>query len=361
MARLRKRVSNGTTYLELAWSGPDTDAATGKKIRHTRNLGRADHVPRRDAERALNALRRELFDAEHGLGAPTSPTVAGWREDYLAWHATEYPDSHFRTKQILEQHIPADWNFRRLDTLSDRDIEKLKAAWRAAKYRDHTIAKHLRTVKAWLNRAVETSALTESPAVSVRAPKILDSAPPLYYEKDELEALYLASSFDPWHPEDSQHALWHAPAWKFLANTGLRRGEALLLRRAWIFEDHVRVLSTTDERTKSGRWREIPLFPGAAEAIGELDGVLGDAEASREYAFPRVTAPWLSKAAAKCIARADLPGSIHTLRHTFGSHLAKDPNVPVRTIKEWMGHASLATTEIYMHLRRGAPPVALAL
>ena len=65
--------------------------------------------------------------------------------------------------------------------------------------------------------------LAETPAATVKAPKILDSAPPLYYEIDELAALYLASSFDAHHPEASQHAPWHCPAWKFMANTGIRR------------------------------------------------------------------------------------------------------------------------------------------
>lgn len=353
MARLRSR----GPYWELAWSGPDVDPATGKKNRHSRLLGRRADVAERDAKLAFRALQRELFLHEHGLTPRASPTVDRWREDYLAWHELEYPDSHYRTRQILEQHLPADWDWRGIDTLTDGDVEQLKATWRAGGYRDHTIAKHLRTVKAWLNRAVELKVLGESPAATVKAPKILDSAPPLYYEDDELGALYLASSFDQHHPEAPQHAPWHAPAWKWLANTGLRRGEALMQRRDWVGDDYLRVLSTGEERTKSGKWREIPLFPGALEGLQALDALLGD----RDHVLPRVTPPSLSRAAAKCIARAELPGSIHTLRHTFGSHLAKDPAVPPRTIQEWMGHASITTTEIYLHVRRGPPLAQLAL
>lgn len=352
MARLRPR----GPYWELAWSGPDVDPATGKKRRHTRNLGRRADVPKRDAELALRQLQRELFGIEHHIAPPDSPTVDRWRAEYLDWHAREYPHSHYRTRQILEQHLPATWGPRRLDSITDADVEHAKAAWRAG-YKDQTVIKHLRTVRAWLNRAVELRLLARSPADTVKAPKILDSAPPYYYETDELEALYLASSFDQHHPDDPQHAAWHAPAWKWLANTGLRRGEALIQRRGWVKDDHLRVLSTGEERTKSGKWREIPLFPGAREALEALDALLGD----REHVLPRVTSPSLSRAAEKCIARAELPGSLHTLRHTFGSHLAKDPSVPVRTIQEWMGHASVRTTEIYLHLRRAPPPVALAL
>ena len=39
----------------------------------------------------------------------------------------------------------------------------------------------------------------------------------------------------------------------------------------------------------------------------------------------------------------------HTLRHTFGSHLAMN-GVPIRTIQDIMGHSSIKTTEIYLHI-----------
>jgi integrase len=142
-----------------------------------------------------------------------------------------------------------------------------------------------------------------------------------------------------------------------MANTGIRRGEALILRRNWIRGGVVQILSTGEERTKSGKWREVPLSPGAIEGLQGLDAALGD----RDYLLPRVAPPSLSRAAAKCIMRADLEGSIHTLRHTFISHLAMDPARSIRDIQLWAGHSSIATTEKYMYLRRRDTPLALAL
>jgi integrase len=37
------------------------------------------------------------------------------------------------------------------------------------------------------------------------------------------------------------------------------------------------------------------------------------------------------------------------LRHTFGTECARR-GVPVRTIKEWMGHTKIDTTMVYLHL-----------
>jgi len=43
--------------------------------------------------------------------------------------------------------------------------------------------------------------------------------------------------------------------------------------------------------------------------------------------------------------------SCHSLRHTFGSYKATQGVSPFQ-LKEWMGHSSIATTKIYVHMRQ---------
>ena len=52
----------------------------------------------------------------------------------------------------------------------------------------------------------------------------------------------------------------------------------------------------------------------------------------------------------KALAAARLPAtfSFHDLRHTFGTTMAR-AGVEVGTIQAWLGHADLATTQLYMH------------
>lgn len=52
----------------------------------------------------------------------------------------------------------------------------------------------------------------------------------------------------------------------------------------------------------------------------------------------------------KSLVAAGLRGDFdfHDLRHTFGTTMAR-AGKDVRTIQAWMGHADLATTQLYMH------------
>lgn len=261
------------------------------------------------------------------------------------WHAAEYPHSHPRIEQIAAQHLLPALGHYPLDAIPAAEVEQYKTRRRFAGAKAATVAKEIRTLHAIINRAERLSIIARNPIRAVRAPQVLDRKAPRFYSAEELQAIYAACIVP-----------WHAPVWKLLANTGMRRGEALALRWAWIKDTTISIVSTGEERTKSGHARDVPLSAGAAEALAELARLAGNhfGEANKMvgYVLPQIEAPSLSRAFIKAAKRADVGGSMHDLRHTYISHLVMQ-GVGLRTVQIYAGHSSYRVTEQYAHLAPG--------
>ena len=147
--------------------------------------------------------------------------------------------------------------------------------------------------------------------------------------------------------------------------TGLRVSELVSLPFAAVARDpEVLVV-----RGKGDKERMVPLSDPARAALAEWRAVradlLGKKKASR-WLFPsHAKSGHLTRAGfARMLLRVGLAAGIdprrlspHVLRHAFASHLLAH-GADLRVVQEMLGHADIATTEIYTHIQ-DAPKVRL--
>jgi len=152
--------------------------------------------------------------------------------------------------------------------------------------------------------------------------------------------------------------------------SGLRISEALSIKETNIaFRDGVPVMITV--LGKGNKERQIPLSDDASRAVRawiETRNVLRDdedlarkltrknrAELTSEYLFPGRNGKPMNKFAVQRKVQTLRPMfggkklTPHTFRHTFATSLFR-MGVSIKTTQELLGHASIATTQIYTHV-----------
>jgi site-specific recombinase XerD len=136
--------------------------------------------------------------------------------------------------------------------------------------------------------------------------------------------------------------------------TGMRISElaGLTLPRVDVARRRLRVLG------KGNKERELLFGRPAAEALARYlrDGRPQLATNAGASVFVNASGGPLSALGARLIvekwvgrAGIDVAASPHTLRHSFATHLLEG-GADLRSVQELLGHADLATTQIYTHL-----------
>ena len=249
---------------------------------------------------------------------------------YGDWYAGTHPTT-VRTFGYEIRPILARFGSRPIDKIRPAEIEQ----WVADRLKERapeTVGKELRRFKAALARGITWGEIDANPFKSVKAPRGARSVAVRFYTATEVGRLSEAA---------------RGPMWRFLACTGLRRGEAVkVLQSRDVVADGrqtvIRVESVPDAtgkgRTKSGLWREIPLNAAAEASLMQLPDRIAPCH-------PDTLGDWFREDA-KALG---LGGSLHRLRHTFCAHLVM-AGVSLRRVQLLAGHADYKTTEMYAHL-----------
>ncbi len=142
-----------------------------------------------------------------------------------------------------------------------------------------------------------------------------------------------------------------------LYGAGLRISELNSLRRRDLFlEDGLITVAG-----KGNRRRIVPLGGRATVAVrdylGDLRGRLDRGEGLGVVFLSRHGRPLSRMGTWKVVRRHVLRSGIgqrvtpHTLRHSFATHLLEG-GAPLEAVQEMLGHADIATTQIYIHVDR---------
>ncbi len=133
-----------------------------------------------------------------------------------------------------------------------------------------------------------------------------------------------------------------------LWGAGLRISEALSLNGTDLPLGEVLTI-----KGKRGKLRQVPLLPVVREAVAAYLGeapftVLGEAPLFRGVRGGRLDAGAIRSLMRAARPALGLPASAtpHALRHSFATHLLA-AGADLRSIQELLGHASLASTQIY--------------
>ncbi len=140
--------------------------------------------------------------------------------------------------------------------------------------------------------------------------------------------------------------------------TGIRVSELVGLRQGDIHEDErmVRVFG------KGSKERLVPIGPSALEWIGryrkECRVLLPRQAVSQDRLFLNARGKPLSRVAIwqmvqTYAGRAGITQEVHphTFRHSFATHLLEG-GADLRAVQEMLGHADIATTQVYTHIDR---------
>ena len=226
-----------------------------------------------------------------------------------------------------------------------------------------TMSRKLSSVRAFCEFLVKREVIGANPAAAVRGPKKKRGLPRALDVDDAFRLVEAPTSTGRTShrtlssAEEARHALLRlrdAALLELLYGTGLRVSEACGLDIDDIDRDRYNTPMLLVRRGKGNKSRQVPLggaadralaeYLPARRALGASDGGALFVNATGERLTPR--------SVQRMVKRWTIAGGVHAaatphgLRHSFATHLL-DEGVDLRAIQELLGHASLASTQIY--------------
>jgi len=216
-----------------------------------------------------------------------------------------------------------------------------------------TRARRLSSIKQLYRFAFEEDLRKDNPAIQVRGPGKKKQLPKSMTVQDVEKLLQTSRTM----PKQRTGKIRLTCLMELLYATGMRVTELVGLPAAAARGNPQMILVCG----KGGKERMVPLSPGARSAIKLWLALRDQDETSSKslFLFPsrgkdgHLTRIWFYQQIKKLADVAGLdPNKVtpHSLRHAFATHLLAG-GADLRSIQTLLGHANIATTEIYTHIQ----------
>ncbi len=240
------------------------------------------------------------------------------------------------------------WFGRPLRAVTVEDVERYLSAERAAGRSPATIARRAAAIRSLFRHLVLIGVRDDNPATEVALPRRTRRLPRTLSPREAERLIEATSGTTP-------RALRDGAIVELLYGAGLRVSEAVSLDRGAVDLDGRLVRCTG----KGNKERIVPVGRKAVEALRRYLA-RGRPHLDRRHRpelFLNAQGGALTRAGVFLILRrvAERAGldagrvHPHLLRHSFATHLLEG-GADLRSVQEMLGHADLATTELYTHI-----------
>jgi len=263
-------------------------------------------------------------------------------KNYSAYTLQAYRTDLSAFEKYLQSH---DKNLLQAGT---KDVRYWIASLSEQKMSEKTINRKIASLKSFYKFLLKTQSIDKNPTEAVTGLKVRRKVP-VPFSQDEIQNLFDSDLFDDDYEGIRDKCIIH-----LFYTTGIRRAELINIKPG-DFDFLKKELKVTGKRNKQ---RIIPLLDSSIEIIREYIQVKEKEFSGKEiqdYFFLtrkgkkmyemlvyRVINSYLSRVSVKH------KKSPHVLRHSFATHLLNN-GADLNSIKELLGHSSLAATQVYTH------------
>ena len=291
---------------------------------------------RAEAVKVLNSKVSDALSEQYGFRSKKKISLGGMADLFLEKYSKVNKKSWKTSDWVYLRRLKPYFGNFMLSRISPEMVEEYKSERLSTGIKKCSVNRELSCMRKIFNVAIAWGYTETNPLKEVRLYSEKENIRERVLSEDE-EARLLAAS--------SQHL---RPILIVALYTGMRKGEIFKLRWKNVdFEGReIRI-----HESKSGKERRIPINTALLSLLHGLKLQNGNHELV--FSNPKTGKPYvdIKRAFSGACKRAEIENlRLHDLRHCFASRLARR-GVDLVIIKELMGHASIVTTQRYLHSR----------